>query len=74
MHCSEAALDVEPLVDGLLEVSLQGAVGVSATPRVAHGAAGVRVGAIQVRLPVVVTTVANTPTTTVPGIYFILFY
>ena len=46
MHGGEAALDVEPLVDGLLEVSLQGAVGVSATARVAHGAAGVRVGAI----------------------------
>lgn len=67
MHCSEAALDMEPLIHGLLEVSLQGAVGVSAAARVAHGAAGVRVGAVEVSRPVLVATVAQTSTTTVSG-------
>ena len=65
MHGGEAALDMEPLIHSLLEVSLQRAVGVSATARVAHCAARVWVGAIEVRLPVVEAAVAQTSTTTV---------
>ena len=65
MHSSKAALDMEPLIHGLLEVSLEGAVGVSAAARVAHGAAGVRVGAVEVSSPVLVAAVAQTSATTV---------
>lgn len=65
MHSSEAALDMEPLIHGLLEVSLEGAVGVSAAARVAHGAAGVRVGPVEVSSPVLVAAVAQTSATTV---------
>ena len=67
MHGSEAALDMKPLVHSLLEVSLQRSVGVSATARVAHCAARVWVGAIEVRLPVVEAAVAQTSATTVSG-------
>ena len=67
MHGGEAALDMEPLIHSLLEVSLQRAVGVSATARIAHCAARVWVGAIEVRLPVVEAAVAQTSTTTVSG-------
>ena len=67
MHSSEAALGMEPLIHSLLEVSLQGAVGVSPAARIAHSAAGVWVGAVEVSSPVLVATVAQSSATTVPG-------
>ena len=67
MHGGKAALDMEPLIHSLLEVSLQRSVGVSATARVAHCAARVWVGAIEVSLPVVEAAVAQTSATTVSG-------
>ena len=44
----------------------------SAAARVAHGAAGVGVGAIEVSSPVLVAAVAQTSATTVSGKYMLL--
>ena len=66
--CCHAAPHLQAGVDSLAEVALQRPVSVSATVWVARDTAGVRVGAIEVRLPVPVATGAEDSAALVPGL------
>ena len=59
LDSGHAAPHLYPRVHGLAEVRLQGAVSVPATVRVARDTAGVWIGAIEVRLPVLVAAGAQ---------------